>query len=323
MLNGLIQFLVDEKDPRAALLRDKFVFKVIPMLNPDGVRRGNFRCDSRSVNLNRMYLNPSQELHPTIYALKEILRACSQHTVADISSSLMMSRSDSHKGRKNAENKRSHAKKKSSDIKSSVGGRRPPHFFGTGNKALAGFIDFHSMSMRPGTYSMANGSSMASGKRGHLMDSPITYLRNCAKCAVPISTTRHAPLRWRRAPKTKEGIALVAFFIGRRCRVYACHGSPDSFIGDNKGAHRKDDAEAADWRRIKEDAGRGNPEGAKGGAGRVCIAKEFGLVHAYTIEASLTSLYSASHMGKGHMPTSTTWGHFAICLATMRRLEGQ
>ena len=65
--------------------------------------------------------------------------------------------------------------------------------------------------------------------------------------------------------------------------------------------HRKDDAEAvADWRRIKEDAGRGNPEGAKGGAGRVCVAKEFGLVHAYTIEASCNvSQASAGHMGKG------------------------
>ena len=40
MMNGFLAFITDTQDPRARLLRDRFVFKVIPMLNPDGVSEG-------------------------------------------------------------------------------------------------------------------------------------------------------------------------------------------------------------------------------------------------------------------------------------------
>jgi len=43
MMKGVIDFLVGST-PEAKALRDHFVFKIIPILNPDGVINGNYRC---------------------------------------------------------------------------------------------------------------------------------------------------------------------------------------------------------------------------------------------------------------------------------------
>ncbi|XP_064104893.1 cytosolic carboxypeptidase-like protein 5 [Macrobrachium nipponense] len=72
VLNGFLNFILSN-DPRAVKLRDLFVFKLIPILNPDGVVRGHYRTDQRGVNLNRVYVDPSPILHPTIYAARQII----------------------------------------------------------------------------------------------------------------------------------------------------------------------------------------------------------------------------------------------------------
>jgi len=69
---GAIDHLVSD-DPRADSLRDAFVIKVIPIINPDGVYRGHFRSDQWGVNLNRMYLDPTLEAHPTVYGIRKIV----------------------------------------------------------------------------------------------------------------------------------------------------------------------------------------------------------------------------------------------------------
>jgi hypothetical protein len=306
VLNGLIQFLSDDTDPRAALLRDKFVFKIVPMLNPDGVRRGNFRCDSRGVNLNRMYLNPSQELHPTIFALKEVVRACSLHKLVDPNVALGASSKKRTGGGKGSRKFVSKGGRKKAADGDASGGCSAPHFFGTADRALVGFIDFHSMSMRPGTYSMANGSSTATGKKGHLMDSlNHVFAKLCEVCSPHFNYTActFGGGGGRRKKRRKASSSTLSSFGsgGGDAESTLAVDLQAALLAHNKGAHRKEDAEAvADWRRIKEDAGRGNAEGNKGGAGRVCIAKEFGIVHAYTIEASCNvSQASAGHIAKG------------------------
>jgi len=45
----------------AQLLRENFVFKIIPMLNIDGVLNGNYRVSLCGLDLNRQWANPSKQ----------------------------------------------------------------------------------------------------------------------------------------------------------------------------------------------------------------------------------------------------------------------
>ena len=59
---GLVKFLTSKKDYRAYLLRKRFHFLLVPMLNPDGVYSGMFRWDpSTNQDLNRVYTRCTQK----------------------------------------------------------------------------------------------------------------------------------------------------------------------------------------------------------------------------------------------------------------------
>ncbi|NWR58333.1 CBPC4 carboxypeptidase, partial [Bucorvus abyssinicus] len=72
VMKGTLEFLVSS-DPIADLLRKCFIFKIVPMLNPDGVINGNHRCSLSGDDLNRQWLTPNSQLHPTIYHAKGLL----------------------------------------------------------------------------------------------------------------------------------------------------------------------------------------------------------------------------------------------------------
>ena len=80
MMKGLIDFLLSgtKKKPiidvvaesvmcaadcdEANTLLETFVFRLVPMLNPDGVINGNYRCGLSGQDLNRVWENPSRRV---------------------------------------------------------------------------------------------------------------------------------------------------------------------------------------------------------------------------------------------------------------------
>ena len=73
VMNGVIDFLVSE-DPQAQHLRNTFVFKIVPMINPDGVIVGNYRCSLMGQDLNRQWIGSSSKFHPINYHIKMMMK---------------------------------------------------------------------------------------------------------------------------------------------------------------------------------------------------------------------------------------------------------
>ncbi|XP_029915053.1 cytosolic carboxypeptidase 1 isoform X2 [Myripristis murdjan] len=73
VMKGTLEFLMGTS-PLASSLREAYIFKIVPMLNPDGVVNGNHRCSLSGEDLNRQWQSPNPELHPTIYHTKGLLQ---------------------------------------------------------------------------------------------------------------------------------------------------------------------------------------------------------------------------------------------------------
>ncbi len=73
-IQGVIDFLLDLKNPISEKLRKQFIFKIIPMLNPDGVINGNFRTSLIGKDLNRLWDEPKENFCPTIFHTKEMIK---------------------------------------------------------------------------------------------------------------------------------------------------------------------------------------------------------------------------------------------------------
>ncbi|KFQ85046.1 Cytosolic carboxypeptidase 1, partial [Phoenicopterus ruber ruber] len=73
VMKGTLEYLMSN-NPSAQCLRESYIFKIIPMLNPDGVINGNHRCSLSGEDLNRQWQNPNPDLHPTIYHAKGLLQ---------------------------------------------------------------------------------------------------------------------------------------------------------------------------------------------------------------------------------------------------------
>ena len=80
---GIIDFLVSQH-PMAKILRDYIIFKIVPMLNPDGVVLGNYRSSLMGFDLNRHWNEPTAWAHPSIFAAKDVIMALDENMNVDL-----------------------------------------------------------------------------------------------------------------------------------------------------------------------------------------------------------------------------------------------
>lgn len=74
MMKGFLYFICSNSE-EAKELRKNVVFKVVPMLNPDGVVVGNFRTSLCGRDLNRQFRTSADFLIPEVKALKQLVIA--------------------------------------------------------------------------------------------------------------------------------------------------------------------------------------------------------------------------------------------------------
>ena len=77
ILEGVVEYLLGDSQTAQAL-RGAFVFEVVPMLNPDGVKCGNYRCSPEGVDLNRVWTKPNRGTAPAIWHMKELIAKVKQ-----------------------------------------------------------------------------------------------------------------------------------------------------------------------------------------------------------------------------------------------------
>ncbi|XP_019681405.2 cytosolic carboxypeptidase 3 isoform X9 [Felis catus] len=73
IMKGFLDYILGDSSD-AQLLRDTFIFKVVPMLNPDGVIVGNYRCSLTGQDLNRNYTSVLKESFPSVWYTRNMIR---------------------------------------------------------------------------------------------------------------------------------------------------------------------------------------------------------------------------------------------------------
>jgi murein tripeptide amidase MpaA len=75
LVEGLLERLLDETDAVARLALQHADFYIVPNMNPDGSVLGNLRTNAAGANLNREWLEPSQERSPEVFAVRQKMLA--------------------------------------------------------------------------------------------------------------------------------------------------------------------------------------------------------------------------------------------------------
>ena len=73
MIEGFITWLCGDSK-MAEMMRDQAVFRIVPMLNVDGVAIGNYRTSLAGKDLNREFIQPDKTIYPEVYHLKRLVK---------------------------------------------------------------------------------------------------------------------------------------------------------------------------------------------------------------------------------------------------------
>ena len=68
MLEGIMKYLLENVKSN-----NDFVWKIIPMVNVDGVIHGNTRAEVTGIDGNRVWNKPSKDVTPAIYHIKKAI----------------------------------------------------------------------------------------------------------------------------------------------------------------------------------------------------------------------------------------------------------
>ena len=69
IFNGILKAFINADNQLNNILLDNFIFKLILIINVEGVSNGYFRLDQNGFNLNRCYLNPDQKNNPENFSI--------------------------------------------------------------------------------------------------------------------------------------------------------------------------------------------------------------------------------------------------------------
>lgn len=69
-MEGFVNRLLDNNDPGARQALSAYTFYIVPNMNPDGSVRGHLRTNAAGKNLNRAWLEPSQEETPEVFNVR-------------------------------------------------------------------------------------------------------------------------------------------------------------------------------------------------------------------------------------------------------------
>ena len=84
VIKGCIDFLMGNSE-EAKKLREIYLFKIVPMMNPDGVLVGNSRTSFAGCDLNRRWGKPNEIIHPEIFHTKQMItKLTTQRNIAFI-----------------------------------------------------------------------------------------------------------------------------------------------------------------------------------------------------------------------------------------------